>query len=417
MATTVDENGDCSLGGVIYIFQDKFPWDVRAEKFVESLAAAGHPTTILARNSGADPLDEQVDSGYRIHRLARGWGPISSAAINFPAFFSPFWIRAIIRCVKDMQAGLIIVRDLPLSPAAILAGKITGTPVLLDMAENYPAMIADTWRFRGRGRFDVLIRNPSLLRRLETWTVGRVDGIFVVSDESAERVRAIRALRTPPLWVVGNTPRLGERLQVRDSDIAAEMRSESSLKLLYVGGLEETRGLDVAIRSLAAIRQRLDHVSLHIVGDGTGVPLFREVASREGVTDSVYFHGWQDPHSIPGIVAAADICLVPHYVTEHTDTTLPNKIYDYMLAEKPVIVTHSKSLRNIVEKSSCGRWYSDKDPMQLAEAVIAIADPAVRAQMGSHGRRAVLERHNWSMDERVLLEAVSERSKSMKDPT
>jgi glycosyltransferase involved in cell wall biosynthesis len=298
---------------------------------------------------------------------------------------------------------MIMVRDLPLGPTAYWAGELAGLPVVMDMAENYPAMIADTWRYGRVGPLDPLIRNPRLLRGLEAWTLPRMGGVIAVSEPSANRVRRHVSTDTH-VWTVGNTPVLRTNTASDEtSDLARLMASTKGLRLLYVGGLEESRGLEVVIRALPIAQGRIGSASLFVVGEGSSQRLLERVATELGVAGSTHFAGWVEPGKLPAVTANADICLVPHYVTEHIDTTIPNKIFDYMYAGKPVIVTHSKTLRQIVESKSCGKWYQDDRPEQLADRIAALRIEGVRAEMGARGRQAVLEEFNWRVDEGHLF--------------
>ena len=140
---------------VCYVYQDHYPWDVRAEKIMNSLAAQGIEGHIISRNRNGAAPRERLRHNLYVHRLSGCHNPYLSGFINFPAFFSPFWIIKIVSIIRSTFSDLIIIRDLPLAPAALAAGKMTSLPVLMDMAENYPAMIKDTWRFRGPKLTDI----------------------------------------------------------------------------------------------------------------------------------------------------------------------------------------------------------------------------------------------------------------------
>lgn len=395
------------MKSIVYVFQDHYPWDVRAEKITRSLAAAGYPTTLVSRNRTGAARDEQLGPNLKLRRLPGGAPGPARTALNFPAFFSPVWIGEIARTVRATRACVVIVRDLPLGPAALWAARLNDVPVIMDMAENYPAMIADTWRYRGRATCDPVIRNPRLLRILERWTLPRMDCVLAVSEESADRVRDIVSGGKTTVRVVGNTPVLANEQAPPPSELSRQMSEWGGLRLLYVGGLEESRGLEVPVRALAQIRRRIGEAHLVVVGEGTSRPALEKLAVAEGVTNYVHLAGWLPPEAVPGVIAEADICLVPHFVTEHISTTIPNKIYDYMLMGKPVLVTQSPSLRAIVEKYRCGLWYEDQAPPALAQAVCELTAPDRRAEMGANGRRAVLAECNWSRDEEVLLDTVA----------
>lgn len=391
---------------ICHVYQDQFPWDVRVEKISDSLAAAGHPTVVVSRNRRGLARREELRPGIHVNRLPAGWTGIDRALMNFPAFFSPWWLSAIVRTVRQEGSDLILVRDLPLTPTAVWAGRLTGRPVVMDMAENYPAMLQAARELTKPTLVDHIVRNPSLLRRLERWILPQLDGIFVVSDPSRERVVALTGNRIP-VWVINNTPRLGAPAAPLRSEIAAKLDAQPGLVLLYVGFLDAKRGLDVVIQALPEMKKVDPNVLAVIVGTGHMEERLRTLARELDVEANVLMTGWIDQREVPSIVAASDIGLIPHFLNEHTDTTIPNKIFDYMAQGLPVVVTHCRTLRGIVEAYDCGRVCRDRDPDALAAAVKSLADAAVRERLGEAGRRAVLERFNWDHDAQTVLSALT----------
>lgn len=386
---------------VCYVFQDQYPWDVRVEKISNSLANHGIEVHIISRNRDGLPEIELHQDRITIHRLSKSFHPVMRSILNFPAFFSPFWLKSIVSTIRKSTSELVIVRDLPLAITAWMAGKITGIPVLLDMAENYPAMIQDTWTYRGPKWADYIIRNPSLLRRMERFILPKMDGILVVSEASAARIERLKVAKNV-ISIVGNTP----SIQNNNGVVEDELRKRSDFILIYVGGLEETRGLDTLIRALPKVAEVAPSVLTVLVGKGTSESMLKRLAGELKVEKHLLWMGWQDPKSVPSLIQAADICLVPHYVTEHTDTTLPNKIFDYMLQKKPVIVTHAKTLSEIIHFAKCGLVYKDNCPEALSEAILQLRSGELRKRMGEAGYHSVLSRYNWDIDSRRLIDAV-----------
>ena len=173
-----------------------------------------------------------------------------------------------------------------------------------------------------------------------------------------------------------------------------------------MGGLEETRGVEVAINALPRVRAVLPDVLLTIVGTGTSESRLKALVASLKLESNVLFAGYVEQRHIPSLIRAADVGLVPHYVTEHSDTTLPNKLFDYMAQGRPVVVTQASSMRAVVEPAGCGRVYGDKDPADLARVLLDLAHPEVRATLGQAALRAVTNQYNWAVDEQVLLSAV-----------
>jgi glycosyltransferase involved in cell wall biosynthesis len=184
------------------------------------------------------------------------------------------------------------------------------------------------------------------------------------------------------------------------------------MKLVYVGGLESMRGLETAIRALPILLEHVPKALLVVVGAGESQSRLTTLALQLGVDDQVLWAGWAEQKFVPGIIAAADVGLIPHYVTAHTNTTVPNKIFDYMAQGKPVVVTQAKSLSDIVSANRCGLVYEDRAPATLAAQLARLKDPELRMDLGRNGARAVRERFNWAVDRAVLLEAVECVAKS-----
>jgi glycosyltransferase involved in cell wall biosynthesis len=391
---------------ISYIYQDEYPWDIRVSKITNSFAEAKIETHIVCRNRRGLPRSEKVSDYIYIQRLARGFGYLSRTILNFPAFFSPFWFKTILSTALRFNIDLLIVRDLPLGPTAYLVGKLIKTPVIMDMAENYPAMIKDSWTYGKMSTLDYLIRNSSLLRIMERWLLPRLHGILVVSEASRSRVKQLMNDKQTPIWVIGNTPVLDSASRLDNHPLIDILKRHNGLILVYVGGLEEGRGLDIAIRALSIVKEQLGKVVLVIVGEGSSMEMLKRLALKLGVIDNVIFAGWINQEYVPSIISEAHIGLIPHYVTEHTNTTLPNKIFDYMAQKKPVIVTNSNSLEEIVTSCKCGRVYQDRSPDQLAQVVLDLVDPNIRKEMGEAGFKAVREHYNWGVDEKNLLQAI-----------
>jgi glycosyltransferase involved in cell wall biosynthesis len=247
------------------------------------------------------------------------------------------------------------------------------------------------------------------LKWLERRTLPHLDGVLVVSRLSAER---LVALGVPPhkIFVVSNTPRLDTTDGSAPAGAAApesEGAEPGRLRVLYVGGLEESRGLEIVVRALALVAGELPGARFVIAGRGEGESAIRRLAASLGIEDRVQFTGWVSPGDVPALIRSADVCIVPHYVTEHTETTVPNKIFDYMWQERPVIATDAKALREIVTTGRCGVVYRDTDPGALADALRGMMDPAVRRELGVAGRRAVLAEYNWAKDEERLMDAIA----------
>jgi glycosyltransferase involved in cell wall biosynthesis len=387
------------------VWDADYPWDVRVEKVSRSLGRE-HEVHLVSRNGKRRPVYELRD-GLHIHRLpVRAWAPDRlHAALGFPAFFNPVWIRAIGRTARRQRARALVVRDLPLALTALLVGRTLRIPVVLDMAENYPAMIQDVWD-AGRARFgDRLVRNPRFITLVERLSVRLADHVLVVVDESRDRLAAM-GVPSSKMSIVMNTPTV-ERWQ--EVGAAVEGRRETGaggLVVAYLGLLEAPRGLGTAIQAMRDVRRRLPGARLVVIGSGRDEPAFRDAAHQAGVRDVVEFLGWLEYREALARLQRCDVGLVPHHATTSWQTTIPNKLFDYMSLGKPVIVSNARPTERIVTEEGCGLVFRDRDAGALADAIVAMGDPAFRDACGRRGQDAIRRRYNWEADEQRLLSAL-----------
>ena len=92
------------------------------------------------------------------------------------------------------------------------------------------------------------------------------------------------------------------------------------------------------------------------------------------------------------------------------DGTLGNtKLFEVMLAGKPIICSDLRLWRQIIEEYDCGICVDPTDMIEIADAIKYIDEhPNIARTMGENGRQAVLEKYNWGTQEKVLLKFYSE---------
>ena len=391
-----------SVQRVTYVWDADYPWDVRTEKICRALTDAGISVEILARNVAWAPLTEVMPEGtVRRMRPWRFLGRGTDRLLSFPAFLNPRWIAHLIHGIRAHRPDVVIVRDLPLSPTALWVSRWYGVPVLVDLAENYPAMIRDVWDAGRAGPWDWLLRNPRLIDAVERYTLPRVDQVIVVVEESADRVAAL-GVDAGRISIVSNTPsreRVAEPRSARPAD--------RPLLLTYLGLMEVPRGIEDVLEAFAQLVAEGRSVELQLIGEGRDRALFERRAADLGLREpQVRFLGALPNAEALRLVAAADVGLVPHHAVESWNTTIPNKLFDYMAAGLPVDTSDAIPAARVVRTFGCGLVYRSRDPVALAAQLRRLFDSTERSTMGEAGRRAVLDRCNWEHDAEVLLRVI-----------
>jgi glycosyltransferase involved in cell wall biosynthesis len=385
---------------ICIVWKNDYPWDVRIEKFVITLKEAAHDIYLLCTNSNNNLRNETIN-GIHIRRLPFVKNRFLNDVISSPYYFNPFWLNMINRTIKRENVELLIVRDLPLILIGLLISKKYRLPIILDMAENYPAMY---WQRFKKGVFSALknwfIKNPYLISWVERYAAKKVNHLFVVVNESADRLIAM-GIDKNKISIVSNTPDLKTFIGNKQS------YKKNYLQMIYVGFIQEGRGLDTVIHSLSKLKGKTLPIKFVVIGDGNYLNKLKELVIKQDAEKMVEFMGWIKNTSIPKHISTSDIGVIPHQKTDHTDTTIPNKLFDFMACGLPVIVSDANPMKRIVNEEHCGLVFKSGDPDDFCQAVMNLIDSSDKLiEIGANGRRAVERQYNWEADSITLKKIV-----------
>lgn len=383
---------------VLHIWYGDYPWDVRVQKVILGLKQLGWIIDLTARNRKHLCLIESVD-GATVYRLPRA--PIVSASIDnllsLPAFVNPRWISHIWRVARATKPDVMLVRDLPLAPAAVAIGRLLKIPVVFDMAENYPGFLRTLKETERARPLDILVRNPWLASHVERWVLRRIDAVVCVIDESASRVRTL-GVPESKVAIVRNTP-FGVAMEKPQPGKS----SDAPLLIAYLGLIDRHRGVHELVQAIAECRRLQWPVELLAIGDGAGYSDLKALAIELGVLDQgVKLLGRMENQQALGLVATADVGAIPHQPSDAWNTTIPNKLFDYMSLGLPVLTSDVVPVQRIVLEEGCGVCFRSGDVADLVNAIGRLRSEELRRRMGSAGVKAVQSKYNWTLDARRL---------------
>ena len=309
--------------------------------------------------------------------------------------------------VASLRPDILHVHDFPFIRMSLDVAQPLGLPVVADLHENMPAAYR-IWRtgLHPVHRFkDGLLRSYHLWRWYEKRLLPRCAHILVVVPEAAERLFDYGLPRSK-VTVVSNTEDETTFVTGRvDASILDRYRNR--WMICYLGGIGPERGIDTTLAAVPMVARQIPDFCLAVVGVRSEHHLDRLVQSthRLGIQDNVEIVRWQPFDAARSYIAASAACLVPHNDSEHTQTTVPHKLFQYMISGKPVVVSDVRPLRRIVEETQAGLVFRANDPRSLAEALITLHDTAGLAErLGENGRQAATGPYAWRHDARRLVE-------------
>ena len=168
--------------------------------------------------------------------------------------------------------------------------------------------------------------------------------------------------------------------------------------VLFVGRLERLKGVDVAIKALALLRDRNhDDVRLLILGEDSKdgneseKERLKSIAAASSVRDRVDFLGSVAHHELPYFYSAADVTVMPSYSESFGLVAL-----EAQACGRPVVASNVSGLRSVVRDEVSGYLVDSRDPAAYAERIGRLLDaPELAAQMGARGR-LLAQRFSWT---------------------
>jgi glycosyltransferase involved in cell wall biosynthesis len=102
----------------------------------------------------------------------------------------------------------------------------------------------------------------------------------------------------------------------------------------------------------------------------------------------------------------ADANVIPHQSNGHTDNTVPHKLFQGMMAEKPLIVSSCAPLKRYVRNYDCGVVFKAGDEKDFADKVeLLYTNKPLQIQLAKNGYDASMRGElNWEATQKTLID-------------
>jgi len=326
------------------------------------------------------PESHEVNRDYQAHRMKLLF---RKGAI----FYFEYNLRLFFYLLKS-KPDVFVSNDLDTLPANYLASKIRRKPLVYDSHEYFTEV-------------PELIGRPfirSIWTGLEKFLVPKVNAAYTVCDSIAE---VYHDLYKVDFKVVRNLPVCLGPENITHPMTRSHRMSNSSKIILYQGALNLGRGIESAIRAM----QFLDGAELWLVGDGDITLRLQEMVYELDLDKKVKFLGRLPLHDLHEVTRQADLGIsLEEDLGLNYRFALPNKLFDYIQAGVPVLVSNLPEMRHIVEHYQIGAIAESHQRKELAELMkMALFDQEKRTVWEQNLSRAAAELC-WENEEKVLNE-------------
>jgi len=357
---------------ILAVTNDLFT-DQRVHRVAQSLVKAGCRVTLVGRVLPASQAIPQ--RSYSTHRFKMLFhkGILFYGSYNLRLLFYLFF--------QKTQA--IVANDLDSLPACFITAKLKQIPLIYDSHEYFtevPELINRKF-----------VR--SFWLRLENFILPRIKYSYTVNSSLARIYSqkykiSMEVIRNLPFkesaFITSNPP-----LNFGDKKI-----------LLYQGSLNIGRGLEMAIDAM----QYIESAILVIIGDGDISHQLRHRVADLQLQSKVRFTGRIPFEALHSYTASATLGLsVEENLGENYYYSLPNKLFDYIQAQLPVIASNFPETAAIINEFQVGCTFEDRNPVAFAKLINSILADSARYNLWKSNLKKASTALCWENEEPILL--------------
>jgi D-inositol-3-phosphate glycosyltransferase len=359
--------------------------NVYVRELVSALAQAGVRSDVFTRRwDAASPEVVEVEPGFRVVHVDAG--PLDLAKEQLPEIVDEF--------ADGVREHLVELGDVSALHANYWLSGVAGHRLKHEL--DLP--LVSTFHTLARVKAETGDPEPQRRVQAEAEVIGCSDAILASCRAEADQLERLYGadpgrIELVPPGVDHAFFSPGDRTGARAA--LSHLRLGDGPVLLFVGRVQPLKGLDVAVRALAALGR--PEATLVVVGGASGQEGAGEVARIDALVDELdvrsqlRFVEPQPHHLLSTYYRAADVCIVPSRSESFGLVAL-----EAAACGTPVVAAAVGGLLTLVEDGATGFLVEGRDPDDFAERVHQLlADEPLAAALGAEAARRA-KGYTWS---------------------
>lgn len=316
--------------------------DSRVTNLYDSLKQDGFEVSVISFDWFT--TQNYSNEKYLIHKLSRKQGSL--------LFYLSFCLKLFISLSKT-NADIFFAEDIYTLPFVVFWAKLKKAKVFYNSREIYA--------FIGGLRNKPTVQK--IITAIEKFFIKKVDLVLTTGEMDTEFLKNFYSKKN--VITVRNIP-LYQKAENK-FDFRKQFLIPNDFKiLLYQGILIDGRGIQKIIEAI----KKIPKVVFILLGEGAEKEKFIRIAKENKVSERVFFAGSFPQNELINYTAAADIGLaLIENISISYYHALPNKLFEYIMAELPVISCDLPQMKNIVEKYKVGKVVNVDSIEEIVNAI------------------------------------------------
>ena len=354
--------------------------DQRVHRTCITLSENGYDVLLVGRKQRKSlPLPQRPYKTKRMRLLFE-----KGVAFYAEYQFRLFWV------LMFKKADLFFSNDLDTLMPNYFISKLKGKPLIYDSHEYFTG-VPELQNHPLKQKAWKLVERMIIPRLKYMFTVNEsIAGLY--SNEFGTQVKIMR-----------NMP-LKNELPFKISRTELGIPEDKSIVILQGAGINVERGVEEAIEAMKYVNNSL----LLIIGGGDTIEELKALADKLQLTEKVKFIPKQPFEKLMQYTIHADLGLsLDKDSNINYRYSLPNKLFDYIHAEVPVLASPLIEVKKIVEHYNVGECITTHNPQEIAAKINAMLADKAKLSTYKQNVQKAKEELCWDKEKKVLVDVLN----------
>jgi glycosyltransferase involved in cell wall biosynthesis len=239
-----------------------------------------------------------------------------------------------------------------------------------------------------------LIGRPKVQRfwkRIEQRILPKLNHVFTVSPSIADTYKKEYGIN---VQLLRNVPLLTKQ------DVAVEnIKVEGKKIVIYQGSINVNRGIEYMVKAM----QHIDNTVLYVIGKGDISNKISQLISNLNLKEKVKLLGEIPLEQLHEYTQQANLGLsLEEDKGLNYRFALPNKLFDYIHAEIPVLVSPLPEMKTLVDQYQVGKCIEKHEAKHIAEKITGMLNNQEQMQIWKENAKKAALELNWEKEKHVI---------------
>jgi glycosyltransferase involved in cell wall biosynthesis len=275
-----------------------------------------------------------------------------------------------------------------------LISKIKRIPLIYDSHEY----------FTGVPELENRPKTKKIWKKIESYILPKVKFAITVNQSIADLYKNEYGTE---FSIIRNVPEVSLPFLDEPHEIRKQLKLPTDKKIIILqgAGINIQRGAEEAVEAMKYLPQCV----LLIVGSGDIISELKKQVREMQIVDQVIFVDKQPLSILRKYTHSADIGLSLDKDTNlNYRFSLPNKIFDYIQAEIPILASNLPEVKNVIFTYAVGRISENHDPEKIASLLNEMLNDSKQQIIWKRNLNNAAKELNWEKEQEKLIKIIKQ---------